>query len=294
MLNAFVFLIGSGQAFFLGSGLIVAAAMASFGALRRWAAFVRTIAACAGACLIAASSTPLPGWFYGLAGTATVAWLAIEGIAQVPPAARRWARAATVAAWLVGAAIEIPHHRMPSVPQVGGPVAIIGDSVSAGMGGERETWPKILARTHGVEIHDLSRAGSDVAKALRDQARGVGPDDRLVLLEIGGNDVLGATSAEDFERGLLALLEALRRPGRTLVMLELPLPPFFNRFAEIQRRLARENGVILVPKRVLIGVLTAEGATVDTIHLSPAGHALMSGAMGEVIRPAPGGRRAGS
>ena len=32
-------------------------------------------------------------------------------------------------------------------------------SDTAGMGGERDTWPEILARSYGFDVHDLSRAG---------------------------------------------------------------------------------------------------------------------------------------
>jgi hypothetical protein len=41
--------------------------------------------------------------------------------------------------------------------------------------------------------------------------------------------------------------------------------------------------VILIPKRVLIGILTTDGATLDTIHLSACGHELMAQAIWRVI-----------
>ena len=88
----------------------------------------------------------------------------------------------------------------------------------------------------------------------------------LVLVEIGGNDVLRATRPLAFEEGLDVLLAKLRDTRRTVVMLELPLPPFHNRYGEVQRRLAKRHGVLLVPKRVLMGVLTSAGsATLDTV-----------------------------
>jgi hypothetical protein len=71
--------------------------------------------------------------------------------------------------------------------------------------------------------------------------------------------------------------------------LELALPPFHNRYGDAQRRLATRHGVLLIPKRVLIGVLTSEGATLDTVHLSRRGHALMAetvwGILGGSIGP---------
>jgi acyl-CoA thioesterase-1 len=69
-------------------------------------------------------------------------------------------------------------------------------------------------------------------------------------------------------------------------MLELPLPPFYNEFGRAQRRVARRHGVLLVPRRVMLGVLLHGGSTVDSIHLSPSGHARMAEAIWGIIRGA--------
>ena len=143
----------------------------------------------------------------------------------------------------------------------------------------------------GVRVQDLSLAGADVASALKEQAGRVDGPGSLVIAEIGGNDVLGQTTPEAFERGLDALLKVLRRGGRTVVMLELPSPPFYNRFGSAQRRQAGRHGVLLVPRRVLLGVLTAKDATLDTIHLSPTGHARMAEAIWRAVRGAFGARK---
>jgi acyl-CoA thioesterase I len=61
------------------------------------------------------------------------------------------------------------------------------------------------------------------------------------------------------------------------------LRPFDNGYGEAQRRLAKHHGVIMIPKRVLIGILTTDGATLDTIHLSARGHELMAQAIWGII-----------
>ncbi len=165
---------------------------------------------------------------------------------------------------------------------------MIGDSVSAGVReGEEGTWPKRLAREQHIDIRDLSKMGATVGSA-RKQAEQIGAESGLVLLEIGGNDLLGSTAPEQFEDGLDALLAEVCRCDRTVVMLELPLPPFCNRFGMIQRRLAAKHEVFLVPRRIFIGVLTTPGATIDGIHLSVSGHAQMAEALWQAIGPAYG------
>jgi lysophospholipase L1-like esterase len=112
--------------------------------------------------------------------------------------------------------------------------------------------------------------------------------DAVVLVEIGGNDLLNGTSPDEFERHLRALLAALRRPGRTVVMLELPLVTFFAGYGRAQRALAEEYGVFLVPKRIFAGVLAAPGATADGLHLSAAGTRLMAERLLPILAPALG------
>jgi acyl-CoA thioesterase I len=162
---------------------------------------------------------------------------------------------------------------------------IIGDSITAGLGGKMETWPQLLAKSRPVEVVDLARMGATTASALQ-QADALPKDGGLVLLEIGGNDLLGTTSAADFERDLDRLLNQVCVPDRMVLMFELPLPPFYNEFGRAQRRLASNHGVILIPKRFLASVLTGPGATLDSIHLDRFGHEKMADVVWSVIRPA--------
>jgi acyl-CoA thioesterase-1 len=288
MRDALIYHVASGQAFFTGVALITLAVLLALRPTNRWRSLGRTIAACAGLLLIASSATPLPAWFSPVVEVLTLAWIVAESSARarfrIP---RPWLRGGVLAAWWMGLALELPYHRMPDVPRLdSSSLAIVGDSISAGMGGEAVTWPKLLAHERGVVVHDLAQAGATVAGAGREQAGRLPGPGTLVLAEIGGNDILGGTEPEAFERSLDALLTRLRSDDRVVVMLELPLPPFFNRYGAAQRRQARLHGVLLVPKRVLLDVLTTRGATLDTIHLSRAGHVRMAEAIWHVVRPA--------
>ena len=51
----------------------------------------------------------------------------------------------------------------------------------------------------------------------------------------------------------------------------------------IQRSLAKENGVYLIPKSQFCRVLAAPNATIDGLHLSPAGSSLMAEMIHETI-----------
>ena len=183
--------------------------------------------------------------------------------------------------------MEMPY-QLP--PQIGNQrrfttLSIVGDSVTAGLGDPRvTTWPRLLSLNRPLEICDLSHAGETVESAmLRLEASPLG--DGLILLEIGGNDLLGPTTMRSYARGLEELLRHVCSPERTILMFELPSIPLFNEFGRIQRRLAAQYGVILIPKRYFVSVLTAADATVDGVHLSQHGQDLMADLIWQLIEP---------
>jgi acyl-CoA thioesterase-1 len=280
-----IFHIASGQAFFSGTCLLIAAlGLTPFGRSRA-VRISRNGLILLGLSLVGLSSTPLASWC-GLLVLATSGAWAISRLWRRPlsrPLELSLVGAAT-AGWLLAIAVEIPHHLPPSLPPLGRPtLGIIGDSLTEGMGtSDIVTWPRLLADAHSIPVRDHARMGATVASAL-EQAEQVGPDEDLVLLEIGGNDLLGTTPSDAFHADLDQLLSSLRRPGRTLVMLELPLPPGSSAFGRAQRQLARDYDVILVPKRFLIGLLQAPGVTLDTIHLSQQGHRRMADGIWKIL-----------
>tara|TARA_R110002095_G_scaffold125222_2_gene108737 strand:+ start:235 stop:1092 length:858 start_codon:yes stop_codon:yes gene_type:complete len=277
--NPIVYHIASGQAFFSGGILIILAALLSLREnriMRR----VMVLSFLVGVILVAVSSTPLPWWFYGVAGVVTLVWLGTA-------VQKRWRKGAAevmVGIWLLGLLLEVPYQLTPEVEPVSlRRLTVIGDSVTAGLGDEEtETWPRILAREHDVEVQDLSHVGDTVAAA-RKRVAATEIETPLVLLEIGGNDVLGSTTPARFETNLDALLTELESPGRQLVMLELPLPPFYHAYGLIQRELARKHNVKLVPKRVLLSIIAGGDATLDSIHLSQAGQQKMADVVWGII-----------
>jgi acyl-CoA thioesterase-1 len=287
-LDHVIYFVGSGLAFFAGASCVLLAVALSFAARGRALSLVRNLAALLGAILVAVSAAPLEWWVYASAGVLTCGWLALEWRKTPPPKrALAVARFAVLAVWLLALDLELPHHLAPALPALDKPTLfLIGDSISAGVSdAEKGTWPRLLARQHDVDVRDFSRAGATV-KSARKQAERLGDETGLVLLEIGGNDLLGTTPADQFEEQLDLLLADVCRAGRTVVMLALPLPPLANRFGLTQRRLARKYGVTLVPQRVLVGLLTTSGATTDGIHLTARGHQGMADAIWELIGPA--------
>ena len=279
-----LFHLASGQALFSGTACVFTAVILSRATGKRWVSVLRNLLAGLGVLLIGLSAAPLPLIFDIVFLVTLMLWM--TGEAWQARHSRRLVRILRSLVLLVCVAsvsLEAPYHVTPQLPAMGDPMlGVIGDSITAGLGDPGvKRWPERLAREHQVDVRDRSVAGATVTSAL-EQARALTAGERLVVLEIGGNDLLGGT-AEAFEVGLERLLQTIRRPGRVVVMLELPLPPSYNRYGIIQRRLARRYGVFLVPRRVLLEVLLEESATVDSIHLTSEGQRLLSVAMWDVL-----------
>jgi acyl-CoA thioesterase I len=281
-----LYLFGSGLAFYLGLAMVLAAVSLFCRSVGGWRASALASLARLGMFIVVLSAVPLSYWFYGAALLVTSVWLWSERTERAwlrPHRVRlRWA---TIIIWLGGALVELPYHLLPRLPKLGQPpVYVIGDSVTAGLGTKEQTWPDLLPSS--VEVHSLAGPGATTASALKDQCQRLPPEGGLVIVEIGGNDLLGETPAAQFERDLGQLFTRINAPGRTILMFELPLPPLCNEYGRIQRRLAARHHVRLIPKRVFIGVLSSGDATLDSIHLTATGHEEMAAAVWKIVGPA--------
>lgn len=286
-MNAILVHFASGQAFFSGCALIGLALWLGSRDARR-AAILAGIACLVGAVFVFLSTTPLPLWFYVPAGAATLVWFCLYRRTGIPLARRRQLAIFVGLIWLVGLGLEFPSHLTPTIPAVehSRTLTIFGDSVTAGLGDEEITWPRILAGETGWIIHDNSFPGATTGTALK-RIRTAEIPPGLVLIELGGNDIFGSGDADAFARQLDEILALAAQPGRVVMMLELPLPPLHHRFGAAQRRLARKHGVSLIPKRVFLSVLLSDETTLDSIHLSPEGHRRMADRVRTLLPPLP-------
>jgi acyl-CoA thioesterase-1 len=282
-MNRLVYHIASGQSFFTGVLLLIIAVQLS----RRTGNVYRrlwTISLLLGAIGIAVSATPLGIGWYAVATAITLAWLGFR--IRNKDSVRL--RQATVVIWALLVAIELPYHFLPHVTKAAArSVSVIGDSVTAGLGDNDPAikWPTLLATEHAIQIQDLSHAGETAASAGK-HLNDVDVAAPIVVLEIGGNDLLGSTTPAQFEQDLRNLLRRVTAAERQIVMLELPLPPFHNEYGRVQRNLAKEFRVALVPKRFFLAILAADGATLDSIHLAQDGHQRMAKMIWTVLQPA--------
>jgi hypothetical protein len=112
----------------------------------------------------------------------------------------------------------------------------------------------------GVPVKNLSSAGAFTTDGLRMAAK-IAPEDQVILIEIGGDDLIAGAPSVQFATSPEAILNKVAVPGRTVVMFELPLLPDRIAYGQVQRRLAKKYGVWLIPKRYFVSVIGGANAT---------------------------------
>lgn len=272
MSSALVHHVISGDAYFSGLMLVVAALLLAGRAARR-ARYVPPVLGAVGVLLVGVSSTG-PSWLIA----AWIGLLLVVLAAEVTGthSRRRHARWAGIAVSVILLGARVPALFVLACPPAGATMYVIGDSISAGSPPDSDSsWPTAYAQMTGAPVVNLAKPGATLATALEQRSHIPG-EATFVLLEIGGNDLLGKGSVADYRRNLETLLRAVRTPGRQVYLCELPLPPFCNAWGAAQRELATRYGVTLIPRRRFAAVLTAKGATVDGLHLSADGSRRMA------------------
>lgn len=283
-MNPLLMKIADGTSFFVGMTVVMAAVLAQVWLKQRLFRALLSIAIFAGVLLVILSSTPLPISEY-------VVWLLllVAAIVTLCMGQSRWdgmrVRLLGVGLFAIFSlmlCLQEWRYRWEPTIHVGPAqqIYIIGDSLSAGVGRGEKVWPAVLAERTGLTVTNLAVGGAKI-KGAPAQARAVTRDGAVVILEIGGNDVLGNGKAPSetavFSSELEQLLETLSSRHHRIAMFELPLPPLSGGYGRAQRRLAGMYGVALIPKAVLADTLALPDGTLDGLHLSQKGHDYLAG-----------------
>jgi acyl-CoA thioesterase-1 len=267
--------IASGWVFWDGIGLLAAAVLLGINAKGKFRRHLSLTAALFGILGWLLSSTPTPGWLFW---PTMLSAAAMECALQLRYA-KTWIFQTALALCLAAAAmIELPHWREAEAVPVKGTLWILADSISSGIGFDGEMiWSRLLEAKHPGRIQNRAVRGGEVISALPILRKHFAfrPGDAL-LIELGGNDMFHGVPAETFREKLDELLAAVAATGVPTVMLELPTPPFHSAYLRVQRELAEQYGVKLVPRRRFAAVLSGNESTADGLHLSNFGHKKMA------------------
>jgi acyl-CoA thioesterase I len=285
-MNPAALYLASGDSLYPGALLLGVAVLTAPPSGSRGLRSLHSLAAWLGFSLIVMAAPPVSGWMAAVFLAAFSLWFVAKGRIRgdLIWIRLRFTAATILMVWLLAVpSSELLRRRMPRIHgDASDHLVVIGDSISSGIDAHTPAWPTVLQRQTGVPVQNLSHAGAGMVEA-RAMASRVQPKDTLILIEIGGNDLLSGMSSAEFGQALELLISSLSTPGRTLVMFELPLLPHKIGFGQMQRRLSTKYGVFLIPKHSFTGVLGGTNATSDGLHLSESGARKMATLVAQVL-----------
>jgi acyl-CoA thioesterase I len=177
----------------------------------------------------------------------------------------------------------------PQLPKVeaGGTVLAFGDSLTFGTGANpEESYPAVLERLiarkvvrSGVPGEVTEQGLARLPEALDEFAP------QLVILCLGGNDMLRRTDEAAAVSNLRAMIKLVRDKGAAVVLMAPPRPTVLSSAPEYYAALAKEFRIPLEAE-VLPKVLSDKTLKSDLIHPNAKGYAKVAEALAKLLKAA--------
>jgi lysophospholipase L1-like esterase len=172
---------------------------------------------------------------------------------------------------------RVNHWPIRNAAPSGRSVVAFGDSLTEGYRMEPgESYPEQLSRRLALRIVNAGVSGDTTASALDRLEKDVlAHEPRVVLLCLGGNDMLRRLPAERQFANLRQAIERIQRTGALVILLGLDdMPTLLGGgvdYGQRYRRLAEEAGALYVPD-LLDGVRGDRALMYDAIHPNARGY----------------------
>lgn len=177
-----------------------------------------------------------------------------------------------------------------AIPQ-GATVLILGDSLSYGTGANTgEDYPSLLTKSTGWDIINEGVPGDTTAGGLArlpDLLEVYQP--KLLIVELGGNDLLRQTSPTEITQNLNSILALAKAQGIQTILVAIPeisaLKAAVGNLSDhpLYEKLAKETNTPLIAD-VFSDVLSDRALKADQIHANAKGYAVVSERFGEKLR----------
>lgn len=175
--------------------------------------------------------------------------------------------------WLSGESLDwdVVHDRPP-----GAVIVAFGDSLTRGYGaGQGEAYPDVLAELIGRKIINEGVDGDTTVTALNRVDRVLVHKPDVVIITLGGNDILRRIPYEQTVSNLEEIFERLQTGGAMVVYAAVDPPLGGKNWINAVRTLCRERGVLYV-ESILHGLWSDTEMMSDTIHPNAKGYRVVA------------------
>ena len=193
-----------------------------------------------------------------------------------------------VACWLVLLCIGCGRDA-PALARLGPDEVVLafGDSLTFGSGvNDDESYPAVLAGLIGRKVVRDGVPGETTEQGLeRLESSLEAHRPKLLLLCLGGNDLLRRVDSAQIEANLRVMVQLARDRGVQVVLIGVPEPAVFGGTAPLYRHLAAELGVPL-EEETITDVLRDNALKSDPIHPNAEGYRRIAQALAALLRDA--------
>ncbi len=166
-------------------------------------------------------------------------------------------------------------------------VVAFGDSLTFGTGAtDEESYPAVLSGLIGRTVIRSGVPGEVTAQGLARLPDVIAEHNpRLVIVCLGGNDMLRKVADAEIRRNLAAIVKTLKERGIAAVLVGVPRPALITSAPEFYAEIAKEAGIPYEGK-VVTSVLYSNETKSDPIHPNAKGYRRMAEAIAELLRKA--------
>lgn len=164
-------------------------------------------------------------------------------------------------------------------------IVAFGDSLTYGTGAEaKASYPAVLAELIGRKVIRAGVPGEVTAQGRARLASVIEEyNPRLVIVCLGGNDMLRRVSEQEIKRNLRAMLADIQRRGIAAVLIGVPKPALLTSAPEFYAELAAEFNIPYEGK-IVTSVLYKSEYKSDAIHPNAHGYRKIAEAIAELLR----------
>jgi acyl-CoA hydrolase len=174
--------------------------------------------------------------------------------------------------------------KAPNLDSPGRTIVCLGDSITAGVGAEPgPPYPDLLASRLGTPVINAGVPGDTAEDGLARVGDILATDPWLVIVELGGNDVLRHVPPERTEAALRSILRRLLAARVVPVLVELRVP-FAGSYGEIYARVGKDFKVPVLTD-TLHDILLDPALKSDTIHPNAQGYEALAKAVAAEVQP---------
>ncbi len=194
------------------------------------------------------------------------------------PSTLRWISASIL--WISWASVllewqSIENSGSPFAFQPERPIVCIGDSLTDGLLPDHG-YPDQLKSMVNVPVVNLGFSGVSTSQGIGQLNRVLDENPQVVVIELGGHDFLKGYGRAATKKNLTKLIRECRSAGANVILMEIPRGFIFDPYASLEREIAYEQDIQLVPDTwlrqiVLRGPAAPPGMWFPNLRLSDDG-----------------------